>query len=117
MKVDCYYNLHKHCISIRHKGLVIAHAHSVELNDVKFVVSQTGRARVLKEKRKNVHAFVRGELVRRNCHSEMPDSEVREGNVTYNPYKYDSFVRRADKSSITGAQKVYISGRSVWAVE
>ena len=114
MKVDCYYNLHKHCISIRHKGLVIAHAHSVELNDVKFVVSQAGRARVLKEKRKNVHAFVRGELVR---HSETPDSEVREGNVTYNPYKYDSFVRRADKSSITGAQKVYISGRSVCAVE
>lgn len=114
MKVDIYFNLHKKRLSIRHRGKVIAHADNAELDNVKFVVSQAGRARVLMEKRKNVHAFVRGELVSYN--QESPN-EPKGGNVTYNPYKYDSFVRRIDESRITQAVKVFIVGRNVCAVE
>lgn len=114
MKVDIYFNLHKKCLSIRHKGLVIAHADNAELDNVSFVVSQAGRARVLREKRKNVHAFVRGELV---SYGQTFPNEPKGSSVTYNPYKYDSFVRRVDESRIFKAIKAYVVGRSVSVVE
>jgi hypothetical protein len=63
MRVEVYYNLHKKCFSIRHKGIVISHANTVKLADVTFVVRKAGRERVLREKKKNVHAFVRGNLL------------------------------------------------------
>lgn len=114
MKVDIYFNLHKKCLSIRHKGKVIAHADNAELDNVKFIVSQAGRARVLREKRKNVHAFVRGELV---SYGQQLPNEPKDGNVTYNPYKYDSFVRRVDESRISQAQKVFVVGKNICATE
>ncbi len=118
MRVEIYFNLHKKCLSIRHKGLVIAHAAAAELTDIKFAVSQAGRARVLREKRKNVHAYVRGTLA-----SYIPlgesvpyDNEVV-STVTYNPYKYDSFVRVVDQSRITKALSALVVGRRILAVE
>ena len=118
MRVEIYFNLHKKCLSVRHKGLVIAHAAAAELTDVKFAVSQAGRARVLREKRKNVHAYVRGTLA-----SYIPlgvsvpyDNEVV-STVTYNPYKYDSFVRVVDQSRITKALSALVVGRRILAIE
>lgn len=68
MKVFVYFNLHKKVFSVRamegeNKGRVIAHTTTVELRDAVFKVSQAGRERVLKEKRKNVHAGVQGQWV------------------------------------------------------
>jgi len=109
MKVEIYYNLHRHCLSIRHKGLVVRHADEVVLDNVKFVVSQAGRRRVLEEKRKNVHAFVRGEA------SASNDFDSEYGVVDkYNPYKYNSFVT-ADETPIKGAKKVAILGKKILA--
>ncbi|NCZ81434.1 MAG: hypothetical protein EBY05_03785 [Actinobacteria bacterium] len=55
------------------------------LKDVKFIVSQSGRERVLREKKKNVHAFVEGII--------SSESYVlnKEANVFYNPYCFNSF--------------------------
>ncbi len=58
----------------------------VFLKNVKFKVSEAGRQRVIKEKKKNVHAFVEGE----QCKDTMQACELL--NVFYNPYKYSSFV-------------------------
>ena len=68
MKVDIYRNLQKDCWSIRSReksnyGRVVKHVNWALLENAKFVVSQAGRNRVLKEKQKNVHAVVRGNLV------------------------------------------------------
>ena len=95
MKVDVYRNLHKNCWSVRSRerhdyGKVVAHTNSLVLNDAKFVVSQAGRNRVLKEKKKNVHAGLSGYYVDR-----VPVPAVS-FDVTYNPYKYDSFVDTED---------------------
>lgn len=96
MKVFVYRNLHKNCWSIKalegnNKGRVIYHAQSVTLSNCTFKVSKAGRERVLREKRKNVHAGVAGELIRVNIPlSYMPQMTA----VTYNPYKYESFVRK-----------------------
>lgn len=49
--------------SIRQGPHVIAHADNLHLVDVRFVVSEKGRQRVLAERRKNVHAFAEGKIV------------------------------------------------------
>lgn len=96
MRVFVYRNLHKNCWSIKalegeNKGRVIYHADDVTLTDCVFRVSKAGRQRVLREKRKNVHAGVAGELIRTNVPLvRMPQMTA----VTYNPYKYETFVRK-----------------------
>lgn len=88
MKVFVYFNLHKKLFSIKaldgiNKGKVIAHLDNVQLSNVTFKVSAKGRQRVLKEKRKNVHAGVVGYL----CTHDL----ILKNKVSYNPYKQDSF--------------------------
>ena len=94
MRVEVYYNLHKNVFSVRHKGKVIAWGNRVTIENPEYVVREKGRQKVLEEGRKNVHAFVRGTLSDINNFKfgkiQQHLSEPRE--VTYNPYKYDSFV-------------------------
>ena len=73
MRVFVYFNLHKKCLSVKalegeSKGRVIAHADSVELVNATFKVSQAGRQRVLRERRKNVHAGVVGTMTNLPAH-------------------------------------------------
>ena len=60
--VEVYRNLHKKCWSVRQRGKVKLHTDYICLKDVEFKVSQKGRERVLREQRKNVHAFIKGFL-------------------------------------------------------
>lgn len=83
--VKVYWNLHRECFSVQQDGLVVCHADQVELRDVTFKVNQAGRQRVLKEGRKNVHAFIVGHL------DEKFADRCWDVKVVYNPYKYDSF--------------------------
>ena len=75
------------------------HAEIIMLRDCKFLVGQKGRKRVLKERRKNVHAGISGYI----CGSFLPYWEKPDTPVTYNPYKYDSFVRVIDKRPVSTA--------------
>lgn len=68
------------------KWKVIGHPASVSLNSVRFLVYQSGRDRVLREKKKYVHAFVEGELEFSN-HGVLSNGQA----ISYNPYKMDSF--------------------------
>lgn len=90
MRVDIYRNLTKDCWSIRHRGKVIGHARNVVIHNPEFVVSQAGRLRVLTERRKNVHAVVRGELVS----FDEPTAIKPVTLVTYNPYNHERFTTR-----------------------
>jgi hypothetical protein len=109
MKVFVYFNLHKKCFSIKAlegamKGRVVAHRDTVLLFQPTFKVSQAGRERVLREKRKNVHAGVCGNWY--EGLDEQPTlSSVKERGelVTYNPYKYTSFVYKEDESEVDSA--------------
>jgi hypothetical protein len=106
-KVFVYYNLHKHKWSVKDvkTGRVIGHYYDVSLYNAKFKVSAAGRARVLKEKRKNVHAGVEGYLTKDVLARKMDgtilwESQSERHKVTYNPYKYDTFVTVSDKEPI-----------------
>ena len=107
-KCFVYWNLHKKCFSIKaldgeNKGRVIAHADKVHVESCQFKVSQAGRLRVLKDKCKNVHAGIVGVL-----RDSAPDSALDMVGVTYNPYKYDSFVQ-ADRPSVPIERASYAS--------
>ena len=95
--VYVYRNLHHNCFSIRQAGLVQAHTKALIIKDAKYVVNEKGRQRVLHEKKKNVHAFVRGYIstprVLRAEQSKLgKNAEWPWYEVSYNPYKGDSFV-------------------------
>jgi hypothetical protein len=92
MKVDVYFNLHKKVFSVRHKGKVIAHVCNAMLKDVTYVVQPAGRAKVLRERKKNVHAFARGELIR-----WLPVVNYQGNLAKYNPYKAATFVDKDDE--------------------
>jgi hypothetical protein len=110
MRVQVYYNLHKHCWSVKDKstGRVILHTDSVVLENCKFIVREGGRQKVLREQRKNVHAFVEGDMIQELIHSK----NLKE--VTYNPYKHDSFVEIENKKPIKNSDLVYMINRKVY---
>lgn len=127
MRVFCYYNLHRHCFSLKalegpSKGRVLHHASRVELSEPVFKVSQAGRARVLRERSKNVHAGVVGRLEKFEPFLEtdsgaLPCAPAEYGwtPVTYNPYRFDSFVTLDDETSVTHARQAVLDSRKVWA--
>ena len=64
-RVKVYFNLNLDCLSVidAETGLLYCHAHRVELHNARFRVQEAGRQRVIKNKRKNVHAYIIGD-----CH-------------------------------------------------
>ena len=130
MRVFCYFNLHKKCFSVRaldgqDKGRVIAHADGIHLSSVKFRVSQAGRARVLLERRKNVHAGAVGELTSFLRHGDVLDEnwtvrrqrfEEQAQPVSYNPYRNDTFINTLSGDAILVASECFLFGRSALAI-
>ena len=115
-RVQVYYNLHKKCLSIRHKGKVIEHAQEVTLTDARFHVQQAGRERVLKQKRKNVHAYVSGKLKESFWFTQSPSyTWIAKQRVAYNPYKYKNFVNEETLEPVASAEVVHISGKRITA--
>jgi hypothetical protein len=106
-KVMVYYNLHKHTFSVTYDSKVIMHADYVKLGDVEFRVRKGGKERVRSEKSKNVHAFVIGTLL---DYCEYPCEDIPSPSsdkvVTYNPYKYDTFVFKNTEEPVYRAQEV-----------
>ena len=117
-RVQVYYNLHKKCLSVRHKGKVIEHAQEVTLTDARFHVQQAGRERVLKQKRKNVHAYISGKLKETFWFTQAPKYIwTAKQRVTYNPYKYKNFVNKKTLKPVASAEVVHISGKRITAGE
>jgi protein-tyrosine phosphatase len=106
-RVKVYYNLHKHTFSVQKNGLVVMHADYIKLENLEFKVRPTGKEKVRQEKSKNVHAFVIGNLV---DYCKYPCDEIPEeptGNiVTYNPYRFDSFVYQDTELPVYNATEV-----------
>jgi len=112
-KIEVYRNLHKKCFSLRKNGIVIKHLLDDEqlfIKDIKFVVRPAGRKKVLREKKKNVHAFVRGyynAFPGENCvYPRFRDV------VAYNPYRADTFMCRGAPKKTT--KNVELKDGKVW---
>lgn len=109
--VQIYFNLHKKCYSVRcmKTRLVLAHLaqdSNILLQDVKYKVSEAGRQRVLREGRKNVHAFVQGIIAPYIGYKmEMIQAE-------YNPKKAATFTQYETGKPILTSECVLLAQRS-----
>lgn len=90
-------------------GQVMFHLPVVLMQDCKFKVSQKGRERVLRERKKNVHAGVVGTLCPFTV-EVWSDPWVR---VKYNPYTGPTFIRADNGEPIFEARKVLIDETGV----
>jgi len=121
MKVFVYYNLHKHCWSVKalegdNKGRVVAHADTVLVYAAQPRVSQRGRERVLRTKQKNVHAGIVGWVNLDNLSNGYTQKDI-DGwvEITYNPYLYTGFVVKSNPCEMfVGLADCYMSNRKVF---
>lgn len=97
-----YRNLHRKCFSVQQGGIVKCHAENVILKNAEFLVSDKGRERVRREKRKSVHAFVKGFVV---AASETIKGQLDFGwqKCYYNPYETDYFTECESGRYLKGA--------------
>jgi hypothetical protein len=136
MKVFLYRNLHKEgfCYSIKavdgpHKGKVLGYSRKVIVENAAYKVSEAGRQRVLRTKKKNVHAGVVGDLkiVGSDVIERIPGSLAlyslpmhitikKINDVTYNPYKYSSFVIRQTEEPIQTSKWALLDNEKVKAI-
>lgn len=99
MNYYIYFNLHKHLFSVKNSKtkLVEYWTDSLTLENVQFKVSESGRNRVLKELRKNVHAYAIGQISNKSTKKcKIP--------ISYNPYKSNKFIRTDTNESIEKAK-------------
>jgi len=112
-KLRVYFNLHKNLLSIQARvngsWKVLKHTRQICLENVRFKVSEAGRQRVIRDKRKNVHAFVEGVAAKAFNRNKLPTAIV-----TYNPYELERF--HDGEKYVDTADSVRISGKQVSAV-
>ena len=106
-RVYVYFNLHKKVWSVRQGGKVVAHTKHIMLKDARFLVGQAGRKKVLREKKKNVHAGVSGYVVERV--PNIPDFCT---TVSYNPYKDKTFINYSNEKPMLWAPHVVMDCKS-----
>ena len=110
-----YRNLHKDCFSImkynpEKKGYRLhSHAQNLTAEGVEFKVSQAGREKVIREKQKNVHAFV----YCKNYSTFVKPIPVGD-EITYNPYAMDSFRNKNSNEPIHSASSIVMTGNKCY---
>ena len=104
-KVRVYYNLYRKIWSIQDikTRKVIGRSAFLRLANVEFKVSQAGRERVLRERKKNVHAFAIGTVEDFSTSGLKDTFDI----VMYNPYKYETFVTQVGERAVYHAMKVW----------
>ena len=122
-QVAIYRNLRKNCLSIQSRerenyGKIIGYCKSIFIKRSKFIVREKGRLKVLKEGRKNVHAFVVGLSKDLKIWSWQDRDITMGGNPTtkvfYNPYKYSTFVDK-DGNPVHKARAVVVNTNYIQA--
>ena len=114
-QIQVYYNFHKKLFSVQQKingkWKVVEHTNEIFIRNASFKVSEAGRQRVLKEKRKNVHAKIVGERF-----PFIPKSFVYRDEVSYNPYKGPNFMVVSEQKPLDWAKYVTILNGKVIAL-
>jgi hypothetical protein len=114
MKYRLYRNLHKGCFSVQQytKGVgyrVIAHiSHGYILHNCTFKVYSSGREKVLRDKQKNVHAYIQFESY------SMGIDSITDEQPYYNPYKFDSFVSSKTMQTLTTTKQLQILNNQIY---
>jgi hypothetical protein len=131
--VFCYRNINRKGVvwSIKSNTTrrVISRAEYVMIKNAKLVVSKAGRRRVLRQKRKNVHAGIKGTWIRGDFNHHVYDWRGmdciydNQGNkigwirIQYNPYQNKTFVRQDDGSPVNTAEMIILDKDGAWALK
>ena len=101
-RVECYANLHNGLISLRgkHSNNRVQHVEEIILENVTFSVQPAGREKVLREGRKNVHAFVRGIVSTNDSDDQICYY------ATYNPYRSNSFMSKSSGMPVRTSRRM-----------
>jgi len=115
-KVFVYWNLRRGQWSVKDitpgsetYGKVIDRRREVILRDAVGKVSEAGRQRVLRERKKNVHAGIVGWLVEGLTHRLGHHIEGIGDALYYNPYRTETFVHVVDGSKFEGSPYVLLT--------
>lgn len=125
--IRAYRNLHTGQISLLDKlsGLVVGHCDAVRLvphynqDGVQCIVNQAGRARVLRERKKYVHAYLEGCIERIAGYVSyknrayvgvrvVPYVEPFNDHITYNPYKAPTFTDTRTGEPVEALEHAFI---------
>lgn len=120
--VEVYRNLHypNRTWSVKSKRTkrVIARRELVLIKDATLVVRESGRQRVIKEKRKNVHAAVAGTWVRdKEIIAELLKKKKQMKHVTYNPYEHSLFTETKTLLPVVVANWALLDSEGLWVIE
>ena len=90
------------------RWLVTDHTSRIVLKDCAFKVSEKGRQRVLRQRRKNVHAFVVGTVanIGKGCLEA----------ISYNPYRGSHFFIKKSRALTQNARYCLCNERGVFAI-
>ena len=83
------------------------------IKEPEFIVSDAGRQRVIREKRKNVHAGIRGLWVGT---SPFPLETINGKRITYNPYRFNTFVKCGNLKPVLRAAIASCEPNGVWII-
>jgi hypothetical protein len=107
--VDVYRNLNRACWSVRDSSTrrVVAHVNTIALTACTMHVSNAGRRRVLREHRRNVHAFIRGAPTL----ATRPQTRIR-----YDPFTMPGFeLARGGRTVERASVVVFDANGHAWA--
>ncbi len=102
--VRVFKNWKYHCYTIMQDGRLLASAKQVRLSTVEFRVRESGRQRMLRLKRKNVHAFAIGHLLDFVHPDDSRELTPMAGRaVFYDPIRFSSFVDGETEAPVLAA--------------
>lgn len=103
-----------HKYSVMQNNLVVAHTGQIMLKNVEFIVRKSGLAKVRREKRKCVHAFIKGYIT--NSSKDTVALERSSCRITYNPYLNNTFMCEGliiGNNSVKSAKLVFCNKNGV----
>ena len=96
------------CYNIMQDGRLLASAREIRLGSVEFLVRESGRQRMLRRQKRNVHAYAIGHLVDYVHPSEERSLDPLPGRgVFYDPYRFSSFVDVETRDAVTRASSAH----------
>jgi hypothetical protein len=118
-QIRVYRNLNKKTFSYQKKTKkgwrVAGWSDEILIQNATFRVSQAGRARVIREKRKNVHAYIIGDPIYvRGLTKKTPILKNFKTKLYYNPYKTKTFMNTKNNKSIHNADSVLVNLEGIW---
>lgn len=94
-RVRVYFNIHRRMFSVQKKTekgwRLWCHTDFMFLKNVRFIVNEQARLKVIERRRKSVHAFIEGDIP-----NTGEDKFYGKTEVKYNPYHCGNFVTVPD---------------------